>query len=254
MKETKKLDEILFETPNELKAYLQNYLKQINCMDEFELFAHQVNHYSGEFLHETNEYDKMKMVLKSGLKASHYGSVDGTLRYVGESTQPETVANVLNYDYHGYGQKGVNRYPTIVLAFPKDVNVNGEKVPYAISDYSVNNDDWNTRICKMLKEKSNMYPSVDSQYTPKCWADIVKGFSSFKPTDTMFAVYLDKDGKYHLLMPHTHWAENDVKAYAEHKKDLAKIIKSYDVDLDRAIIDEIDHYKRLVDSYYDDFD
>lgn len=246
------LDELTFKNKYELVDYLQGYIDDINCVDEFSVFAHQVNDYRDD-LGEGNPHSKMELILQNGLSASKYGSIYGTLNFMGSSKDANTVERATDYNYHYSDQKACF-FPTVLLAFPRFVLVDGKKVEYATSKYTSKEPHAHDMLVKLIKERDPYdFPPL-LQHTPKCWADVLKGFNKFSTLDTLCAFYKDASGEYHLIFPHTHWAEQELGLYIKHKQKLATRIAEYNTDLDDAIITEIAKRHEIVWAMYDCFD
>lgn len=246
-------EKLHFNSMEELKQAITSYLESFKQKDEMILYAHQINDYRQE-AGDSNPQLKLKSVIKSGLSAYHYGSVDGTLCKMGSSVDKTTIDKIINYDYHNF-KKYKDEYPVVVLAFPKYIVVDGKTVEFCSSQYSKEKRGWNQKLDALLNKHSthNKYISIDSQYTPKTWLDIIKGFGSFKNQDTLFAFCKDEDG-YSLYLPHTHWWEQNEELYKFHKQKIAEKIKKYNSNLEAAIIEQSEKNQIIVDAYLNDID
>lgn len=246
------LEEIVFKNKFELARCLQEYLEDVNDMDEMSVFAHQVNDYRDEF-GDGNPHEKLMSILHGGLDAARYGSIYGTLNFMGSSRDALTVERATQYNYH-YSDTRAGFFPIVLLAFPRFVNIDGKKEEYATSKYTPKEPHAHQMLVRLLEAKYPYALPPLLQHTPKCWADILKGFSKFGTADTLCAFYKDVDGNYHIMFPHTHWAEQNKETYQSHKQKLSKRIKDYNLNLDEAIITTISHQNEVVWSMYDNFD
>lgn len=222
-----------FNSKQELTDFLKNYFKEISDVDEFIILAHQINDFRDEF--STYEpLEKLASILYSGLSASKYASIDGTTIRMGSSLEGKTADAAVDYDYHVYHKNRI--YPTLLLALPRFVEVNGEKTEYVMSKY-VRKDRKVTNLKQLYYEKTGDDCVVlDNQHAVKCWADVLKGFSSFKTGDTLCAFYETDDGCYNLILPHTHWVERGTEEYKNYKNSLSRKIESYHMSLEDAIM------------------
>ena len=222
-----------FNSKQELADFLKVYFKEISTVDEFIILTHQVNDFRDEF--STYEpLEKLASILKFGLSASKYASIDGTTIRMGSTLEEKTADEAVDYDYHLYHENRI--YPTVLLALPRFVDVNGEKTEYVMSKY-VRKDRKVTNLKQLYYEKTgDDCVILDNQHAVKCWADVLKGFSSFKTGDTLCAFYETDDGCYNLILPHTHWSERGEEEYKNYKNALSKKIESYNMPLEDAIL------------------
>lgn len=243
-------EKITFDTKEELINYLHKMLKNLNKMDEFMVLAHQVNDYR-DFMSDGDPMKKLKSILHGGLSASSYGSIDGTTTRVGSTKNPLTAKQAVSYNYHHVSEKAC--YPTVLLTLPKYVMVNGKKTEFCESTY-LKTAKSGLNPLKALLESKNIFTIPDSQYSAKCWADIVKGFGNFNLKDTLCAFYRTEEGKYTLVVPHTHWSDCNPEEYQEHKNTLSKKIEGYNISLEDAIAKEEKERRSYVDSLLDSID
>lgn len=222
-----------FNNKQELAEFLKVYFKKISVVDEFIILAHQVNDFRSDF--STYEpLGKLASILQGGLSASKYASIDGTTIRMGSSLEEKTADESVDYDYHHCHENRI--YPTVLLALPRFVEVNGEKTEYVMSKY-VRKDRKVTNLKQLYYEKTgNDCVILDNQYAVKCWADVLKGFSSFKTGDTLCAFYETTNGCYNLILPHTHWSERGTEEYKNYKNALSRKIESYGMTLEDAIL------------------
>ncbi len=243
-------EKITFDTKEELINYLHKMLKKLNKMDEFMVLAHQVNDYR-DFMSDGDPMKKLKSILNNGLSASSYGSIDGTTTRVGSTKNPLTAKQAVSYNYHSAPETIC--YPTVLLTLPKFVMVNGKKTKFCESAYLKTEKSGLTQLRALLESK-NVFTSPDSQYTAKCWADVIKGFGNFNKKDTLYAFYRTNEGKYTLVIPHTHWSDCTPEEYQEHKNTLSKKIESYNMSLEDAIATEERNKRSYIDSLLDSID
>lgn len=249
---TSKLKKLKFNTKQELRQAIEKYLASHNKKDEMMIYAHQINDYRSE-VGASDPILKLNSVLENGLAASRYSTIDGTVTCMGSNKDKDIVDNILNYDYHMFGENRRDDYPIVVLAFPRYINVDGKDVEYSTSQYAKEKPDSQKKLTALLDGKISKYQVPDPQYTPKRWIDVVKGFDNFTPNDTLFAFYKDNEG-YYLCLPSTHWLEQDEKKYNQHKQNLAEHIKKYDSNLEKAIIAECQKYQQVIEDYLNDID
>ena len=243
-------EEFTFDTKEELVNYLHKILKELNQLDEFMVLAHQVNDYR-DFMFDGDPMKKLKSILHGGLNASSYGSIDGTTTRVGSTKNPLTAKQAVSYNYHNVPENVC--YPIVLLTLPKYVMVNGKKTEFCESIYLKTTNSRLDPLKKMLESK-NIFTMPDSQYTAKCWADVIKGFGDFNQKDTLCAFYRTNEGKYILVVPHTHWSDCTPEEYQVHKNTLSKKIESYNMSLEDAIAKEERERRSYVDSLLDSID
>ena len=253
MEDTVNIEKTTFKSKADFERAINKYISKINKTDEFVLFAHQINNFR-QSVGERNPQIKLNSILTKGLNAYKYGSADGTLNYMGLSTESCTIDNILNYDYHKFGVGQINNFPTIVLAFPRFIKYVGKQVEFATSHYSTEKPGSHQKLVALLTKRISQYHTVDTQYTPKTWLDIMKGFADFAIKDTLFAFYQQAENEYVLLLPHTHWVEQSADKYAIHKHNLAKMVESFKGNLEDAIVYETKQNQLIVDSYLNDYD
>ena len=243
-------EEFTFDSKEELINYLHKMLKKLNKMDEFMVLAHQVNSYRN-FMSDGSPMEKLKSILHGGLSASSYGSIDGTTTRVGSTKNPLTAKQTVSYNYHHVPETIC--YPTVLLTLPRFVMVNGKKTEFCESKYLKTA---KSRLdpLKALLESKNIFTTPNTQYTPKCWADVIKGFGNFNKKDTLCAFYRTDEGKYTLVVPHTHWSDCNPEEYQEHKNTLSKKIESYNMSLEDAIAKEERERRSYIDSLLDSID
>lgn len=242
---------IKFNNKQELTIFLKIYFKKISAVDEFIILAHQVNDFRDEF----SMYDpmeKLSSILRFGLSASKYGSIDGTTIRMGSSLQEHTVDEAMDYDYHLYHKNRI--FPTVLLALPRYVDVNGEKTEYVMSQY-VRKDRRVDNLKQLYREKTgDDFVVLDNQHAVKCWADVLKGFSSFKTGDTLCAFYETIDGGYNLILPHTHWSEMGKEEYKNYKNALSHKIEKLNMSLEDAIMYKESKNKSYIDDLTNSID
>lgn len=245
-------EKIVLKNKEQLEKCLKVLFDDINQVDEFIICAHQVNNHR-DAVADSDPMLKLDSILKSGLYASRYGSIDGTVRRMGSSKDKSVVKNVADYNYHV--SENSKTFPTVILALPRFIDVDGQKVEYASSDYIMNDETGKKKLRDMLETKKSRNRSPDNQHTAKCWADVLKGFKDFHVNDSLCAFYQEEDsGNYVLILPNVHWAYKPTQEYKDYKQRIANKIKCYDKSLEDAIVHEENKRYDYINSLYDDFD
>lgn len=244
-------EKLIFDNEEELSKYFSSILDKLNKKDEFIILAHQINNFK-DYIFDSDPQKKLCSIMKEGLSASRYGSIDGTVNRMGSSKDESTVYEVIKYDYHN--AKNVCSFPTVVLALPRFVDINGTKIEFVMSDYLKEKDCSQEKLSKLFREKYSRVFTPDAQHTPKCWADILKGFKNFNVCDNLCAFYKMPDGKYCLLVPHIHWSEKNNDEYLAYKNRISKAIENYNCSLEDAIIKVQRKEQEYIDSLYDSID
>ena len=268
--------ETVYDDEKSFKEILKQQLINLAKSGQWTIFTHQINGARDDFF-ETDPLDKLKGIFSYGLACRRYGSINGTTVMAGtvknskdhllvpaidDKTDEETkqaiikeydfenlIDTILNYDFHNFGKHGDNTYPTLLLAFPKYIEVDGKQVEFATSAYCKLRPDGRNKIEEMMHSKTNKYIFFDSQHFAVSWLDIFKdmertedgfdfrGFSSFPPEFNLLAFYKDESGKFHIYTPQNHISNENNKeklqAYLQSAKDF---ISSHDCDLDEALL------------------
>ena len=240
-------EKLIFDNEEELSKYFTKIMET----DVFIILVHQRNNFR-DYIFDSEPQKKLCSIMKDGLSASRYGSIDGTVNRMGSSKDKSTIDEVLKYDYHG--TKKCHCLPTVVLALPRFIDVNGTKTEFVMSNYLKEKDCSQEEFSKLFKEKYSRVFTPDSQHTPKCWADVLKGFKNFNVCDNLCAFYPMEDGKYCLLLPHIHWSEKSKEDFLAYKDRISKKIASYDCSLEDAIIREQRKQQSYINSLYDSID
>jgi len=180
-----------FATCEKLEEYLKKYFEEINNVDELQIFAHQINDYRYDGINDPTK--KLNRILESGLMANDYYTTEGTMICLGSSKDKEIVKKIIDYDYHRVHGKDCRQYPTLILAFPKRVKVNGQEVEFASSKYSRNVPDGLTNLTQLMESKAKTRITVHRQYTPCTWLDVVYQ-SRYSPKDNLLAVEVNEKG------------------------------------------------------------
>ena len=287
--------EKVYENKEEFRKGLILELKKLAQNGQWSVYTHQINGARDE-LFDSHPMRKLKGVFKCGLACSRYGSISGTTVFAGtvrpegdkrtfpdlssisdderEAVEKEydfesVVDRLLNYDYHDFTSTGGNTFPTLVLAFPKVIEVDGKEVEFSTSKYcSYRPNGWDN-LTALAKANPSKDLYRDSQHMPVSWKDISKDivktedgfefrtFRDFNPHDTLLAFYKDENGEYHLFSPNTHWTnEANKEELKQYLKDMADFISYCKFDLDSSIINKWSEnseivYQRLDENMFD---
>lgn len=244
---------ILFSNREDFINFLRNYFSDISEVDELELFAHQVNDWR-DFIYGEDPMEKTNGILKSGLSASKYGSTDGTLTRMGSILDGDVIDKIIDYDYHGFKKlKGQNCFPTVILAFPKKVKINGSDVDFTDSEYTTDHGDYDKKISQSLQNGgAGVVSNAGSQFTPKTWLDVIHCFRNYSAEDNLMAFYKDEKQMYNLILPESHWIFQGREEYERHKASISKKIEEEGCDLPEAIRRKVQENQWLVDSALDE--
>ncbi len=196
-----------FKNREELRKYLFEQMKELNKKGEFNIFVHQINNYKNFFDHgEDILQRKIDGIFDGGLRLGQYSSIFGTTNLVSCSSDLD-VDSILDYNYYRN-----SNFPTLVMAIPKYIDVDGKKVEF--SSYKNNVEGAREEI----KNEFRANGIVESNHNIKsCLFDVLKGYNNLPQYYILGVVAKDKDGyvfvenKNHLK----NFSSNDYQNYLD---------------------------------------
>lgn len=243
-------EKIIFTSETETKQYLEDLFSNLNEVQEFNIYLHQINGFRDNM---TNLFgkdimlSKLNNLIKTGLNLSYYSSLSGTSILQG-STKNIDVDSVLNYDYYNEKDKVV-----CVIAIPKYMKIDNELVEYS----SYKNVEARC-ISEELREKylQKIGHVPDLRHRKGSLFDAVKQFDNL-PKEYMLGVLMTNSGKneYEFVKLNSHYAFLSQEKQDAHDKHVAtkikKLYKKYNTtDTEEIIVKE---YMNL-EKYYEQED
>lgn len=154
-----------FDTREDIKKYLVEILRELNKRGEFNIFVHQINNFRDFWVSDGDIQQKIDGIFRNGLRIGDYSSLFGTtnLACVSSSLDADLI---LDYDYHHE-----QTFPTCVIAIPKYIFVDGEKVEY--STYKSNSKGVREEIRQAFEQKNI---NVDGHHLKRSIFDAIKGY------------------------------------------------------------------------------
>ena len=126
MVEKEDIEELKFETEEEYKTFLEGKLQALKKDGEYVIFMHEMyEHAYG--VDKSSLKEKKIGTLDNGLSYSKYASIIGTTKMVGD-VDKISADDIINYSYYDEKKEGIK--PSLILAFPKYITINGEKVEF----------------------------------------------------------------------------------------------------------------------------
>ena len=123
-----------FDSKAVLRFELGKILSQVADLGDYNLYVHKIYDFDewGKNINNQNTVLKnMEGIIKSGLSISKYPSMTDTSSHIG-IISPDKVDDILNYDYPW----PVPQQAIVILAVPKYIDINGEKIDFTTPEYS----------------------------------------------------------------------------------------------------------------------
>jgi len=231
-------ERLQFINKQKLKSYLACDLSKLDGLCPSNIFVHQIRDYSRSeynLVGEKTIMNKINSILKYGFQVSQYGSIGGTMKSTGDTTDLD-VDKILNYKYYEDSELTAK----IVFAFPKTVRVKDKNLEF--SSYNGKTDVMEmNELISMYRSKVGGKPC--NHHLKFCVLDAIKG-ASYLPQSYILGIllkYHNKEG-YEFINPHTHLMYGGKDAFENHQKQVEdKMINLYNKhgeNLDDVIIAE----------------
>lgn len=204
-----------FKNRDEIKAYLMKQMEELNQKGEFNIFVHQINNYKNYLdLGENILQRKIDGIMSDGLRLGEYSSIFGTTNLVASSFD-QNVDPVLNYDYHRN-----SKFPVLVIAIPKHVDVDGKKIEY--SSYKNNTEGAREEIKNEFRS-NGIYES--NHNVKSCLFDVLKGYSNL-PKHYILGIFTQTDNEYSYIENKEHLKNLSNVDFQKYKDCIANKIKN----------------------------
>lgn len=204
-----------FKNRDEIKAYLMKQMEELNQKGEFNIFVHQINNYKNYLdLGENILQRKIDGIMSDGLRLGEYSSIFGTTNLVASSFD-QNVDPVLNYDYHRN-----SKFPVLVIAIPKYVDVDGKKIEY--SSYKNNTEGAREEIKNEFRS-NGIYES--NHNVKSCLFDVLKGYSNL-PKHYILGIFTQNDNEYSYIENKEHLKNLSNVDFQKYKDCIANKIKN----------------------------
>lgn len=232
----------------QLIEYISNQLAMINNQKPCNIFIHQIRDYSRSEYQNTGAkiiLSKAESILKQGFVVSQYSSINGTMKYIGD-TEKIDVHSILNYSYY----KDSEITAKVLFAFPKIVTVENEELEFC--SYKGKTDTLEMHdLIKLYKEKEGSKPA--NHHLKFCVLDAIKGAENL-PSYYILGILLKyhNQNTYQFINPYTHLVyNNDNKNFKTHndyvEDKMKKLYQTKGRNLENIFIEE---YKKDEDYYY----
>ena len=210
-----------FNTKQQYIEYLQHLLDQLTERGEYVIYLHEMS--PDRSIREEDPRriiateSTANSIIKYGLDLSDYGSIGGTARCFGDTTEVK-AETIFNYTYpccHVGAMRAV-----AIMALPKYIEVNGKKLEYAMCS--------NMGRVHEIEREAGIIPRVD--HACRCVYDCIRDwkvydengecvkYSTHLPREYLLGVQeiIEEDSEYRIVLPHTHLAELSEKERQKH--------------------------------------
>ena len=229
MVEKEDIEELNFSTEEEYRKFLEEKLQALQKDGEYVIFMHEICEYAYGDDKDTVE-NKKRNILARGLRFSRYGSIVGTTKMIGE-VGTLSIDDIINYSYYKE-RSGVRT--SLILAFPKYITINGEKVEF-VTYKGTTTRDGDPKIIAELKDlyaKGAKYGAVPSEGEDMkyCMLDIAVKYGDLPTIYNLGIQEVDLDrGTFAFLSQGEHYSQKG----AEYRKE-------FDESLEQACLAEIE--------------
>ncbi len=216
-----------FTNVEDLAKNLETLLDELNKMGEFNIFLHQINDGGYRSMGIENGIPiKINSILNNGLSISKYASLCGTARLIG-SSEGFNVDSILDYNYYN-GHEDIS---ICVIAIPKYIEINGEKVEFS-SFNGKSNHDIDHDLRQLYADETKYIP--DAHHRKCSLFDVVKGYKDLPKCYMLSVVNLNYvTDNFEVINPGTHLIFKGVNEFKNHKAGLAghvvKIFEKYNI-------------------------
>lgn len=221
---------IKFDSREDYKIYLKQKINTLNEKGPFNIFMHSISNYGSKWFEYEIEFKKAQ-ILVNGLTHIHkYGSIFGTMRYMGSTDDLEIekiIDKIIDYNYDNLDE--VNN---VIIAMPKyvEVEIDGNKKQI---EYSTYNGKAGFSELRDDKELCEAFQKVDHNNLPdgdhfkSCMYDAIKETSSL-PVEYIVGVekIIKKEKHFSFVTNHTHLSEIDEEDVKKHNSIIEEKIKN----------------------------
>lgn len=205
---------IKFKSRKEAEQHLVDIMNDLNKKGEFNIFVHQINNFR-DFWNTGGDIIQKKIdgIMRYGLKLGDYASLLGTTNLACVSSSLD-ADSILNYDYHRESS-----FPTCVIAIPKFIDVDGEKVEY--STYKSNSMDAQKQIKNVFNDKKIW---IDRHHLKVSIFDAIKGYRDL-PKHYIVGILKKVDGGYDFIENTEHLRFANSEQFQNYQNVVAEKIK-----------------------------
>lgn len=173
-----------FANKEEYKNYLIGLFEVVSENQEYNIFLHCVTNYSRYFVEKIGNEEEIQMkvegILKNGLNLEGtqgfggYGSINGTARFIGSSTDFVNIDKIADYDYFSVSKT----VSTIVITIPKYVVIKDESVEFSSLNGTMENPTQHTKAC--------LFDVVKGMFLP---VEFILGYQTVNKEDGSISFY-----------------------------------------------------------------
>lgn len=230
---------LVFNTRQECEAFLTKLFGDVSNEDDYNIFLHQI--YAVSYEREDRNLslsDRISGIMKNGVSSFRYPSITETTRFAGVITKDDCVEktrvkDLIDYCYYNTDDKYI-----CILAIPKYVYVNGEKVEFSsfqdVAGFSAGvPQDLRDAYAKVgktdISAKGVKYSLMDAIYSDCADKHLVLGILHVKEKENHYGILLSNE---HLFnnqdekQKYNHNSANKIQRLFEQYKtnDVAKVI------------------------------